>query len=276
MRGVDKLPAQTYQRLTLPIKRRLAAHLWDIVKGTTSIPPELANLVHPLYKKGDRTQPGNWRPIACATTEVKLLWTLILCRIAPAVFAHMLASISGAMAGTSLGEAIFVGNTVLDLNSYQTIVAALDVQGALPQAPHWLLTEVWDAMHLPFLPFMAGYIQSRLYAVITATGPTHLTRTDSGVPQGGAEGPFLYLLVTLPLAFQLARECPEYAPYPLRSPLTNLADLLHRHLGIYGVQKSQNGLQSEILLFLSNYTIKSIFSGVSPPPHPPNWKFSSR
>ena len=47
------------------------------------------------------------------------------------------------------------------------------------------------------------------------------------------------------------------------------------HLGFYGVQKSQNQLKSEILLFLSNYTIKSIFSGVSPPPHPPNWKFSS-
>ena len=48
------------------------------------------------------------------------------------------------------------------------------------------------------------------------------------------------------------------------------------HLGFYGVQKSQNQLQSEILLFLSNYTIKRIFSGVSPPPpDPPNWKFFS-
>ena len=46
------------------------------------------------------------------------------------------------------------------------------------------------------------------------------------------------------------------------------------HLGFYGVEKSRNQLQSEILLFLSNYTMKSIFSGVSPPP-PPNWKFSS-
>ena len=46
------------------------------------------------------------------------------------------------------------------------------------------------------------------------------------------------------------------------------------HLGFYGVQKSQNQLQSEILLFLSNYTIKRIFSGVTPPPHPPNWKSS--
>ena len=46
------------------------------------------------------------------------------------------------------------------------------------------------------------------------------------------------------------------------------------HLGFYGVQKSENQLQSEILLFLSNYTIRSIFPRVSPPPpHPQNWKF---
>ena len=46
-------------------------------------------------------------------------------------------------------------------------------------------------------------------------------------------------------------------------------------LVFYVVQKYQNQLQSEILLFLSNSTIRSIFSGVSPPPHPPNSKFSS-
>ena len=79
-------------------------------------------------------------------------------------------------------------------------------------------------MGLPFLSFMTGYIQTRLYAVITAAGLTPWTGTDSGVPQGGAEGPFLYLLVTLPLAFELARVYPGYAPYPLRSPLINFAD----------------------------------------------------
>ena len=53
MPGVDGLPAEAYQRLTLPVKPRLAARLWDIVTGATPIPPEWANLVHPLYKKGD-------------------------------------------------------------------------------------------------------------------------------------------------------------------------------------------------------------------------------
>ena len=210
--GVDGLPAEAYQRLTLPIKRRLAARLWDIVTGATPIPPEWANLVHPLYKKGDWAQPGNWRPIVCATTEVKLVWTLILGCIAPAVFAHVPASMWGAMAGRSPHEAIFLQDTALDMNPYEMIMASLDVQGAFPHAPHRLLTEVWDAMGLPFLSLMTGYIQTRLYAVITAAGLTPWTGTDSGVPQGGAEGPFLYLLVTLPLA------------YPLRSPLINFAD----------------------------------------------------
>ena len=224
MSGVDGLPAEAYQRLTLPVKRRLAARLWEVVTGTAPIPPEWANQVHPLYKKGDWAQPGNWRPIVCATTEVKLVWTLILCRIALAVFAHVPASMWGAMAGRSPHEAIFLEDTALDMNPYKMIVPSLDVQGAFPQAPHRLSTEVWDAMGLPFLSFMTGYIQTRLYAVITAAGLTSGPAQTAGLPEGGAEGPFPYLLVTLPLAFELARVYPGYAPYPLRSPLINFAD----------------------------------------------------
>ena len=37
--GVDGLPAEAYQRLTLLVKRPLAARLWDTVAGTTPIPP---------------------------------------------------------------------------------------------------------------------------------------------------------------------------------------------------------------------------------------------
>ena len=74
------------------------------------------------------------------------MWTLILGRIAPAVFAHVPASMWGAMAGTSPHGAIFLQDTAVDMNPYEMIVASLDVQGAFPHAPHRLLTEVWDAM----------------------------------------------------------------------------------------------------------------------------------
>ena len=48
--------------------------------------------------------------------------------------------------------------------------------------------------------------------------------------------------------------------------------LLH-HLGFYGVQKSQSQLQAKILPFLSNHTIKSLFSGVCHPPSPQTRNF---
>ena len=65
----------------------------------------------------------------CATTDIKLVWTLILGRIAPAVFAHVPANLWGAMASRSPEEAIFLQETALDMNPYQMIVASPDVQG---------------------------------------------------------------------------------------------------------------------------------------------------
>ena len=69
--GINGLPVEAYQQLSLPIKCRMAACLWGIVTGTTpNPPPEWAYLVQPLQKKGHWAQPGNWRPIVCAATEV--------------------------------------------------------------------------------------------------------------------------------------------------------------------------------------------------------------
>ena len=110
------------------------------------------------------------------------MWTLILDRIAPAIFVHVPASSWGAMAGRSPYEAIFSQDTAPDMNPYEMIVASLDVQAALPLARHQVLTEVWAAIGLPFLPFMPGYIQTWLYAVIKAAIITLSTSTDSGVP----------------------------------------------------------------------------------------------
>ena len=70
---MDGLPAEAYQRLTLPVKRSLAVRLWNILTGTIPISPEWANLVHSLYKKGDWAQLGNWWPMVCATNEVKVV-----------------------------------------------------------------------------------------------------------------------------------------------------------------------------------------------------------
>ena len=84
--GVDSLPAELYCRLPLNLKRHNTARIWDIAIGTKDIPPDWANLVRPLSKKGDWANQDNWRPIVCAITEAKLIWTLILKRVAPVVY----------------------------------------------------------------------------------------------------------------------------------------------------------------------------------------------
>jgi hypothetical protein len=222
--GVDGLPAELYRRLPLNLKRHLAARLWDIAIGKTDVPPDWANLVHPLYKKGDWANPDNWRPIVCATTEAKLIWMLILKRVAPAVYRAVPPTMWGAIPGRSPLEAIFMQDAVVDMDPISLIITSLDVKGAFPNTPHRLLRAVWEHMGLPFQGFLQAYLATRMYAVKTDVGTTPWVHPTSGVPQGGAEGPFLFLLVTLPLAFYIRRTYPDVAPYPLRTTLLAFAD----------------------------------------------------
>ena len=83
---------------------------------------------------------------------------------------------------------------------------------------------MWKRLGLPFYNFASSYIRNGKYTFCTGAGLTPFLEPGSGLPQGGAEGPFLYLLVTLPLALAIEQDYPTYAPYPLFSPLVGFAD----------------------------------------------------
>ena len=50
--GYDGLPAEAHYHLPAHLLRILAHCLWDIVTGQTPVPPDWANVVRPLYKRG--------------------------------------------------------------------------------------------------------------------------------------------------------------------------------------------------------------------------------
>ena len=151
--GNDGLPAEAYYHLPAHLLRILTHHLWDIVPGQTPLPPDWANVVRPLYKKGDWPNPDNWRPIVCAVTEVKIVWTILLRRILPHLDPHIPASLRGAVAGRSPHEAIFLQDTIADMDPVDLIIAFLDVKGAFPNTPWLLLEAVWKRLGLPFYNF---------------------------------------------------------------------------------------------------------------------------
>ena len=71
------------------------------------------------------------------------------------------------------------------------IIASLNVRGALLNTP-WLLVEaLWARMCLPIYNLASDYIRTRKYTVGTGAGLTPFLEACSGVPKGGAEGPFL-------------------------------------------------------------------------------------
>ena len=115
-------------------------------------------------------------------------------------------------------------DAVVDMDPIGLIITSLDVKGTFPNILHRLLQAVWKHMGLPFQGFLQAYLATRMYAVKTDVGTTPWVHPASGVPQGGAEGPFLFLLVTLPLAFYIRRTHPDVAPYPLRTTLLPFAD----------------------------------------------------
>ena len=104
------------------------------------------------------------------------------------------------------------------------IIASLDVKGAFPNTPWLLLEAVWKRIGLRLYNFASDYIRTRKYTVRTGAGLTPFLEPGSKVPQGGAESPFLYLLVTLPLALTIEQDYPAYVPYPLLSPLGDFVD----------------------------------------------------
>ena len=107
------------------------------------------------------------------------------------------------------------------------IIASFDPKGAFPNTPWLLLEAVWKHIDLPFYNFTSDYIRTRKDTVRTRARVTHFLKPGIGVPQGGAEGPVLYFLVTLPLAITIEQDYPAYTPYPLRSPLVGFADDTH-------------------------------------------------
>ena len=220
--GYDGLPAEAYYHLPAVLLRILAHCLWDIVTGQTPLPPDWANVVRPLYKKGDWVNPDNWRPIVCAVTELNL--TILLRRIRPHLDPRIPASLWGAIQGRSPHEAIFLQDTIANMDQVDLIIAFLEVKGAIPNTPWLLLEAVWKRLGIPFYNFASCYIRTRKYTVCTGAGLTPFLEPGSGVPEGGAEGPFPYLPVTLPLASAFEQRYPAYAPYPLLSPLVGFAD----------------------------------------------------
>ena len=223
--GVDELVAEAYQHLEAPELDGLAGRVLEVLR-TGEPPREWGGKVRPLYKKGNHLRPGNWRPICCAVTEAKLVWMVIFGRIQWRLYAAGVIpdNMWGSVPGRSTQETSFLYDMYLDDEDLEAFIASVDVKGAFPNTPQRLIEEVWRQLGLPYGDLVEKYLRSRRYTVATGKGCTEWVGPGCGVPQGGVEGPFLYLLAMLPLMSWIAREYPQLARAPHTSPAQAYVD----------------------------------------------------
>ena len=133
-------------------------------------------------------------------------------------------TICGGLCRSGPQKASFLYDMYLADEDLEAFMASVDVKGAFPNTPHRLIEEVWRQLGRPYGDFVEKYLRPRRYTVATGKGCTEWVTPGSGVPQGGVEGPFLYLLAMLPLMSWIAREYPQLARAPHTSPAQAYVD----------------------------------------------------
>ncbi len=83
--GWDGLPAELHTAFRLQLAPLLAA-LYTAIGATGRMPARFTNgIIKVLYKKGDPTQPGNYRPITLLNTDHRTLAKVLAARLGPAL-----------------------------------------------------------------------------------------------------------------------------------------------------------------------------------------------
>ena len=130
----------------------------------------------------------------------------------------------GSVPGRSTQEASFLWDMYLHDENLEAFMASVDVKGAFLNTPHRLREEVCMHLGLPYGDFVGKYLSSRRYTVAPRKGCMEWVTPGSGVPEGGVEGPFLYMLAMLPLMNWIAREYPQMVRAPHTSPAQAYVD----------------------------------------------------
>ena len=158
-------------------------------------------LIHPVPKKGDRSNPSNYRPIALISSLSKVFESILNRKIRDHLLSNKLLSDRqyGFLKGRSTGDLLsFLSNSWSSSLRYfgESFAVALDISKAFDRVWHKALISKLPSFGIyPSLcNFLSSFLSGRSIAAVVDGHRSSFMSINSGVPQGSVLSPTLFLM----------------------------------------------------------------------------------
>ncbi len=200
--GPDGLPSIFYKKLAFQLAQPLSS-IFEVSFHSGALPTDwIRSNVTPIYKKGCKSNPSNYRPVCLTCVACRVMERIIK----DVIIAHMSRNnlISPSQHGflsrhstvTQLLECLNEWTLAADAKESVDIAFA-DVSKAFDKLPHSKILESLEAYRIegPLLKWLEAFLSNRSQRVLHNGCQSGDVEATSGIPQGSVLGPICFLLV---------------------------------------------------------------------------------
>ncbi len=196
--GLDDIPARFLRDGAIAIKDHLA-HVINLSIVSNTVPKDFKSArVKPLFKKNDRSEVGNYRPVSILSVASKILERAVYVQLEGYLRENnILYSYQSGFRGSFSTDTCLTHLTDLIRkkisNNNFTGMILIDLQKAFDTVDHIILLDKLKAMGVSSIEWFRSYLTNRSQLVNVNGVDSVPLKISCGVPQGSILGPLLFL-----------------------------------------------------------------------------------